>query len=428
MKNCLRLVSVFICLSLLLSSVSPVLALNYTTKPWTFTLATASDYTKSQIDGVDVVTVDDTGAHPISNVNRITNPAFATNNTGWSVAANPPSGWVEVPVDANYNPPTGNFLAMKYEAKCASTSTPTVGLTTPADTTYKVYRDDGTVTPANNCTDGGTPDNNRVVTSLASGYPIAYINQTESATRCGTVTLGTTSAHLITNNEWMTVARNAEAQGANWYNGVVGTNFMFMGHNDETSGGGNYTALIASTDDNPYYLTGDSASACDNHYNNFVVGDDTISGRACVGQKRTFILANASVIWDLSGNVWEWTNNTIPANQQPTAWNGTTEYTTGDWSDFTSGSLARYLGKIGGASGYLDGSPLQEINVEPSGNYNSNQGVGRIWHYSKSSSSTSYGFLRGGDWYYGAYAGAFIIVFGHYAGQSLQHHWLSLRQ
>ena len=113
-----------------------VLALNDTTQTWNFTAATASDYTYDS----NLVTVDDNGAYPTGGsvgANELTNPAFASNNTSWSVAAVPPSGWVEVPGNATFS--TTNFLAMKYEAKCAATSDLTTGLTSPENSSYNTY-------------------------------------------------------------------------------------------------------------------------------------------------------------------------------------------------------------------------------------------------------------------------------------------------
>ncbi len=149
---------------LTLSKIFPnVFALNATAKTWTFNTANSGDYTKSQIDSETVVAVDNNGAHPTGGsvgANELTNPAFASDNSSWSVAAVPPSGWVEVPGNATFG--TSNFLAMKYEAKCAATSDPATGLTSP-DTGYNTYSD--STTPC-------TSANSRQVVSVASGYPI----------------------------------------------------------------------------------------------------------------------------------------------------------------------------------------------------------------------------------------------------------------
>src|SRR3989338_2743490 len=237
------------------------LALNDTNKLWTFNSAGASGFTYD----TSLITVDDTGAHPVSGVNKLSNPAFALNKTSWSVAAVPPSGWVEVPGNSTFS--TTNFLVQKYEAKCAATSDLTTGLTTAVNT----YDDSTTA-----CTSA----NSRAVVSVASGNPIVNISQTNSITRCGTVSVGSTTAHLQTNNEWMTMARDAEAPSTNWNGGVVGTSYMFSGHNDN----GPANSIVASSDDTLGYTnTGQSSPS---------------------NQKRTLTLSNGAVLWDIPGNVW----------------------------------------------------------------------------------------------------------------------------
>ena len=175
-----------------------IFALNDTNKNWNFATATASNYTYD----TSLITVDNTGAHPVSGVNKLSNPAFALNNTSWSVAAVPPSGWVEVPGNATYS--TTNFLAMKYEAKIQ-------GMDSGSQTYNSSY----------------------VAESRATGTPWVNISQTNAIAECAA--LGS-SYHLISNNEWMTIARNAEAQGANWGSGVAGdtASYMFSGHNDKS--------------------------------------------------------------------------------------------------------------------------------------------------------------------------------------------------
>ncbi|MBT6400976.1 hypothetical protein HOK10_00005, partial [candidate division WWE3 bacterium] len=88
-----------------------VFAIDDTTKTWTFNSANSGDYTYDS----NLVTVDDSGGRPIDNVNKLTNPSFASDNTSWTVGAIAPTGWVAVPGDATYS--TDEFLAMQYEAK-----------------------------------------------------------------------------------------------------------------------------------------------------------------------------------------------------------------------------------------------------------------------------------------------------------------------
>ena len=356
-------------------------SLNDTTKTWDFNTSEAGNYTYDST----LITVDNSGARP--NANKITNPSFTTDNSSWSVSSVPPSGWIEVPGNqATYS--TSNFLVMKYEAKCAATSDLTTGLTAP-DTGFNTY--------ANNTT-ACTAANNRAVVSVASGFPIANINQTTSATYCTAVKLGNnTSAHLINNNEWMTIARNIEAQNANWSGGTVGSGYLFAGHNDNSPS----RALRASTTD-----TGNNACAFTDS------GGTTEAPASCPtntasntsgttgNQKRVHQLSNGSYVWDLAGNVSEWNNNTIKGVDQPDV-SGQSGFA---WSEYTA--LTSY--------GSLSYDLLRPLNSS----YNSAQGIGQILHDSNSASAGTVGFFRGGSWADTSRAGVFSLYLGFIPGTS----------
>jgi hypothetical protein len=85
--------------------------------------------------------------------------------------------------------------------------------------------------------------------------------------------------HLITNDQWMTIARNIEATagGATLYNGV--SSDITLGC-DAT--GGNTELRSYAT------KTGPGDQSCNT--------------------KRSHSLSNGQMIWDLSGNVWEHVN------------------------------------------------------------------------------------------------------------------------
>ena len=342
----------------------PILALNDTTKTWTFNTANDGNYTYDNT----LVTVADSGARPVAGVNKITNPAFTTDNTSWSVAAvagsSTPNGWVVVPGNSTYS--TTDFLAMKYEAKCAATSDLTTGLTAP-DSSYHTYSDSGTA-----C----TAANSKGVVSVASGYPIANISQTNSIVRCAATTVAGGAAHLITNNEWMTVARNAEAQAGNWSLGAVGSGYLYAGHNDNAPA----LAVVASTTDtgNNACAYTDTAGTTEAPANCPTNTANNTSGTAG-NQKRVLTLSNGQYIWDIPGNVWEWTNDTIQGKDQPTS--GTPGF---NWREFTA--LTTY-----GTLTYDKVRPLATA-------YDATYGVGRIYSDGTVSNTTVYGFLRGGLW------------------------------
>lgn len=364
---------------LTLKGITSIFALNDTAKTWTFNTANAGSYTYDST----LVTVDDTGAHSVAN--KLTNPAFTSNNTSWSVGAVAPTGWVAVPGDSTYS--TTEFLAMKYEAKCAATSDLTTGLTSP-DSGYHTYSDSGTT-----C----TAANSKAVVSVASGYPIANVSQTNAITRCSTVTINGSAAHLQTNNEWMTIARNAEAQAGNWSLGSVGSGYLYAGHNDNAPALA-VAASITDTGNNACAYTDtagttEAPSSCPTNTAN------NTSGTAG-NQKRVLTLSNGSYIWDIPGNVWEWTNDTITEANQPDV-SGQSGFA---WRELTA--LTSY-----GSLTYDAYRPLGST-------YDATYGVGRIYHNSGSAASTVYAFLRGGSWGYTSYAGAFTAGLDVTAGSA----------
>ncbi|MDP4011845.1 MAG: hypothetical protein Q8P72_06510 [Candidatus Roizmanbacteria bacterium] len=99
----------------------------YAATSWTQTdwsSGVGASTTNQYLSGSSIDATTTSGQVVLSRTEKLTNTGFATDNSSWSTAAVPPSGWVEVPVNATYNPPTGNFLAMQYEAKYDCTATP----------------------------------------------------------------------------------------------------------------------------------------------------------------------------------------------------------------------------------------------------------------------------------------------------------------
>lgn len=363
-NTALAVVSVFLSFLVVLQ----VLALNDTVKQWNFNTASAGQYTT----GGTPVTIDDSGARP--NANKFTNAYFDSSNSNWIVAAIAPAGWVEVPGNqATYG--TSNFLVMKYEAKCANTSDPTTGLTTP---------DTGSHTYANNTT-ACTSANSKQVVSVASGYPIANISQTTSIGYCTSVPVGGTSAHLISNNEWMTMARNIEAQNVNWSLGTVGSGYLYAGHNDNSPA----LALPASSNDANKAAYTNSAGDTEA----LTSASNTASGQsATVGnQVRVLQLSNGSNIWDLAGNVWEWNSDTITEQDGP------------DQAGNDGGAYRQF-------TAITDWGPRGVDAYRPANaSFTSTQGVGTIYSVSNSASTALRAFLRGGSWAFTSNAGVFSL-------------------
>jgi len=273
----------------------------------------------------------------------VVNPISTTPALGMTSC---PTGYILVPGNSLYN--TNNFCVMKYEAKAVQTNNPTVGLIDPSS--------NGTID--NNLT-ATTSANGRAISSVASGYPISNVTRPTAADYC-TNQNTVSGASLITNSEWMTIARNIEAQGANWTGGTVGSGQLWRGHAD----GNPSNLLAASTDDNQGY-------------------EGTLNSSPST-EKRTHTLSNGQVIWDLSGNIWEWTNDTILGENKPTDSSGNQNvpgiYNGFPWQEWTSISNWGSLGPDA---------------YRPSNNtWNSAQNMGL--YVAGGLTGSSFGFLRGG--------------------------------
>lgn len=214
-----------------------------------------------------------------------------------------------------------------------------------------------------------------IATSQGALTPWVSINQINSRNNCSA--LGS-KYHLITNAEWTTIARNAEANVLNWNSSVVGSGFMFSGHNDNSPA----SALNVTNESDYYDGTNDSISSPgDGIFTNFPSND----ARAYMGQKRVFILNNSEIIWDMSGNVYEWNNDTCG---QGDPW-----YSGAVWIEWTNSNI----------------NTTEKILGGPLGIYDSNNSVGRYTGCVPAGN----GFWRSGDWSGGAYAGAYGLYFNN---------------
>ncbi len=319
-----------------------------------------------------------------ASTNMFGNFGLDANISGWDIGAVPPSGWIEVPGSSTYS--TSNFLAMKYEAKCALNSSPTVGLITPANSVHGYI---------NNASQGGitcTSGNSRQVVSVASGYPIVSITQnTIDGTYCGAVSVGSSTAHLITNSEWMTIARNIEAQPSNWSLGAVGSGYLIAGHSNTFPA----FSLPASTNDTGNFACAYTDGNPGSEYPSGNCPTNTANGQSATAgiQKRVHVLSNGSYIWDLAGNQNEYVGDTVTQANEPDV-SGSTGTVTSELTALTSyGTFSYDL-------------------VRPLGTtYDSSYGVGRILHHSNSASGTVAAIFRGGGYNNGLLAGIFAMRF-----------------
>ncbi|MFA6495366.1 MAG: SUMF1/EgtB/PvdO family nonheme iron enzyme, partial [Candidatus Paceibacterota bacterium] len=256
-----------------------------------------------------------------------------------------PSGWIKVPGDSRFS--TSDFYVMKYDARCLSATT-SQPLTAPDySTPYHVYYNlsQPCIAP------------NYIVASTPNGYPITGIKQSGDGSNNDAVKYcQSIGAHLITNNEWQTIAWNAQQQSSNWQGNFVGTNYIYQGNSNGSA------ALEASNDDSQGYFGINSATYPRN--------------------RRILSLSNGQTIWDMGGNVWQWTNDTIIGTNKPVG-------VAGSWVQWDAVSNF--------------GTLSQQTAGPFNGSWTSSQGVGM--YYMGTADANSYGFVRGGYWSNGANAG-----------------------
>lgn len=217
-----------------------------------------------------------------------------------------------------------------------------------------------------------------VATAAAAGQPWVDISQDSAASASAAACVG---CHLVTEAEWMTVAANVLSVASNWSTGVVGSGYLYQGHvnNNPT------TALEATSDDTDglYGITGGTGSA---------------SG---VNSRRTLTLTNGEVIWDLSGNVWEWTSQAQVMSNV-----GVTTDSSFSWWQFNNGSFS--LGNLPAVSrnSVLASTP----GLSGIASWNSSRGIGQA--YVNYADTALRGFARGGRMNNTTYAGVLSINLG----------------
>lgn len=130
------------------------------------------------------------------------------------------------------------------------------------------------------------------------------IRQVDAISKCAALGAG---YHLINNPEWITLATNLARISSNWSGGAVGSGALRRGHGDN---------------DPPNTCAANASDA-----NAYVATDCMRLSTGTFVERRTSILSNGSVIWDIGGNLWNWVNY-VNIHDKPTpalaAW---TEYT-----------------------------------------------------------------------------------------------------
>ena len=229
-----------------------------------------------------------------------------------------------------------------------------------------------------------------IATSQAASTPWVNISQTDAIAASQAAAPG---AHLITENEWMTIAHNVLANPANWCD-ADGSN---CGNAPGTSGKVLASGHNDSSPNMPLESSIDDSQAC---YGTVTQGVNTACGSEAGTQKRTLTLSNGSVLWDLVGNVGHWTASTETLGNLPSfsGNGGPLEY------NLDSG-FGLSVVDTWGTLAYTNPA----IQNPAAASWGAGQGVGLLGSDFSSGSSTVVAFVRGGTWGDGPGAGAFTL-------------------
>lgn len=175
-------------------------------------------------------------------------------------------------------------------------------------------------------------DNGGVPESRPTGLPWAEVGKGEARLECDRMGF---DYQLLANSQWQTVARSIERTEANWSGGAVGVGELPRGHSDS---------------DPPRALDADGSPCLDT--NNPACEDPSSPD---FSQRRTHLLHNGAVVWDLAGNLQEQVDGSAGA---PGLY----------WMSFDT---AVYTSE----EGWED----NRVHFAPEGDFTEAQGVGRLY-------------------------------------------------
>ncbi|NDK07611.1 hypothetical protein EOM39_00015 [Candidatus Gracilibacteria bacterium] len=225
-----------------------------------------------------------TGDNPITGTGiklQILKQSISHKGVGFGAPSECPEGFIRVPGNPEFNQP--GFCVMKYEATYEDATVPNLAIA---------------------CAGGACNSANyligKVPVSKPLLYPVGNLRQSEAIDACKSIGEG---YHLITNNEWMTIARNIESQGGNWTGNSVGNGSIFRGLGGDESNT-SISPGCKGSDSQGFYSSGFRIAA---PLNQDTTKWGSNKGSDC-DSKRQHILSNGEIIWDISGNMWDYVN------------------------------------------------------------------------------------------------------------------------
>ncbi len=288
-----------------------------------------------------------------------------------------PEGYIPVPGNYLYDTvgSKGGFCVPKYEMKIDRNGDGVGNLASDYGCEFGTFNVWQYTLP--NCSNGSP-------VSTATGSPVIFGGLSQARSVCES--LGE-NYHLMTNDEWMTLARNIEIIPNNWYNPDTetwGTSPIDIGNGNKLPQGQKTTnpnaCLDASQDDDDGFFG-------INNVNN--------------SHRRTFYLTNGEIIWDLSGNLFEFVDVVIAKKDLPDLFNADgTEYNNinmlaGDYAIDGSEKFAKW-NDLGNTT-----LTFKDLYLLTGNYYTRNNGnVGYLYTLSNRSSTdeTLVVFIRGGHW------------------------------
>lgn len=219
-----------------------------------------------------------------------------------------------------------------------------------------------------------------VAKSLASGNPWVSITFPNALFACQALGL---KYDIISNAEWMTIAREIEAEADNWSGGVLNRGWSASAASD----GINNTGVAPTTDATCLYNT--AANTC---------------GAAGLHKlKRTHKLTNGEEIWDLAGNVSEFVDWIAETPNTAITAGPKTCPNPGVWQELQT-AITDCSGQTPDLGTPTPGISTVASSLDTTLNWTHNIGMTVV--------GAGGGTIRGGRWNAGAYAGIFSIHLG----------------